>query len=210
MTKLAGDGRVFLTEQPSAGVDVPGDGQVWVKDDTPNVLKFTDDAGTDFTLATESKALTTLATEQTTTSGTSIDFTGIPSGVKEINFLFGGITGNGTSNFIVQLGDSGGIEATGYNSSCTTDGASVLATNGFVISSSTVAAQSSNGILTLKLIDAATFAWVGAGAINRSDGVAFTFGGYKALSAELTQVRLTTVGGSDTFDGGSTNISYSF
>ena len=80
MTKLAGDGRVFLTEQPSAGVDVPGDGQIWVKDDTPNVLKFTDDAGQDFDISQP----TTLGTEQATTSGTSIDFTGIPSGVKEI------------------------------------------------------------------------------------------------------------------------------
>ena len=56
MTKLAGDGRVFLTEQPSAGVDVPGDGQIWVKDDTPNVLKFTDDAGQDFDISTATAA----------------------------------------------------------------------------------------------------------------------------------------------------------
>jgi hypothetical protein len=42
------------------------------------------------------------------------------------------------------------------------------------------------------------------------DGDTFTGSGAKDLSAELTQIRLTTVGGSNTFDAGSVNIQYSF
>lgn len=42
-------GVVFLTEQAAAEADVAGKGQLWVLTATPNVLKFTDDAGTDWT-----------------------------------------------------------------------------------------------------------------------------------------------------------------
>lgn len=41
-------GVIFLTEQAAADADVAGKGQIWVLTATPNVLKFTDDAGTDF------------------------------------------------------------------------------------------------------------------------------------------------------------------
>ncbi len=43
---------IVFDEQSSAPVtSVGGDGQLWVRDDTPNVLMFTDDAGTDHVLA---------------------------------------------------------------------------------------------------------------------------------------------------------------
>jgi hypothetical protein len=38
---------LFLNEQAAADADVAGDGQIWVKSDTPNTLYFTDDAGND-------------------------------------------------------------------------------------------------------------------------------------------------------------------
>ena len=44
---------IFINESAAASADVAGDGQVWVKNETPNVLYFTDDAGTDFQVATE-------------------------------------------------------------------------------------------------------------------------------------------------------------
>ena len=49
--KLTVEGSVSLDEISSAGTDTAGYGQVWVKDDTPNILKYTDDAGTDFNVA---------------------------------------------------------------------------------------------------------------------------------------------------------------
>lgn len=48
---LTGLGTVSMTEQAAANADVAGDGQLWVKTATPNQLWFTDDAGTDFQLA---------------------------------------------------------------------------------------------------------------------------------------------------------------
>jgi hypothetical protein len=46
-----GMGTISMIEQAAANVDVAAEGQVWVKTATPNQLWFTDDAGTDFQLA---------------------------------------------------------------------------------------------------------------------------------------------------------------
>jgi len=48
------------------------------------------------------------------TSNTSIDFTSIPAGVRRITVMFDAVSTSGTSNWLIQLGDSGGIENTGY------------------------------------------------------------------------------------------------
>jgi len=41
------DDNIFIKESASADADVAGDGQLWVKNDTPNNLYFTNDAGND-------------------------------------------------------------------------------------------------------------------------------------------------------------------
>jgi len=50
--KVGTAGSLFLLEQTIAPSDKAGYGQLWVKDDTPNTLWFTDDAGTDTQLGT--------------------------------------------------------------------------------------------------------------------------------------------------------------
>jgi hypothetical protein len=47
---LVDSGALRLTEQAAAVTDVAGIGQLWVKDDAPNTLWFTDDAGNDVQL----------------------------------------------------------------------------------------------------------------------------------------------------------------
>jgi len=49
-TKFRMTGSIFLLEQAAAIADEVAYGQIWVKNDTPNTLWFTDDAGTDFQL----------------------------------------------------------------------------------------------------------------------------------------------------------------
>ena len=71
------------------------------------------------------------ATAKASTSGTSIDFTGIPSGVKRITVMFNGVSTNGTSDYLVQIG-SGSVVASGYSSTST------LVGNGTVIAGTTV------------------------------------------------------------------------
>jgi hypothetical protein len=55
-----------------------------------------------------------LATAQASTSGTSIDFTGIPAGAKRITVMFSGVSLSGSASYLFQLGDAGGFETTGY------------------------------------------------------------------------------------------------
>ena len=55
-------------------------------------------------------------TAQNSTSGTAIDFTGIPSWVKRVTVMFAGVSTSGTSPILLRLGTSGGIEITGYAS----------------------------------------------------------------------------------------------
>jgi hypothetical protein len=143
-----------------------------------------------------------------TTSGTFHDFTGIPNWVKKITIMFDGVSTNGTSNFLIQLGDVGGIEPTGYISS-----SHVVATgptfnsSGILIVVSRAAAENVYGIVTLDLLDAATFKWVSTSTLTRDDGLQLYEGaGYKATSATLDRLRLTTVNGTDLFDAGSINI----
>lgn len=152
----------------------------------------------------------TLGTPVASTSGTSIDFTSIPAGTKRITINFSGVSGSGTSNMLVQIGDSGGIENTGYASGATNDnGTRVTSTAGFVIISANAAGSLFSGRVTLELLDAANFTWVSAGQMcETGSGMDGESGGNKSLSAELDRVRITTVGGSDTFDAGEINITY--
>jgi hypothetical protein len=155
----------------------------------------------------------TLGTPVATTSGTSIDFTGIPAGVKQIIISFVGVSTNGTSNKLLQIGDSGGIETTGYTSnSHVFNGATIgfsTAASGYAIQS-IVASQQLNGSITLTLENSSAFTWAGTGLLcdTVAGDITFTTAGTKSLSAVLDRVRLTTSGGTDTFDAGQINIAY--
>ena len=145
------------------------------------------------------------------TSGTSIDFTGIPSWVKRITVMFNGVSTSGTSAQQIQIGTSGGIETTGYVGTGTTGatGASPTTTNftaGFGLNSSSVAAQSQQGIATIALLGSNT--WVFSFNGGRDNAVTAQGAGGKTLAGTLDRVRITTANGTDTFDAGSINILY--
>ena len=147
-----------------------------------------------------------LMTAQNSTSGTSIDFTGIPAGVERITIMFNGVSLSGTSALLVQIGDSGGIENTGYNSSaCNQAGTVTSSTAGFVLVGNS-AALTVSGILTLALLSSNT--WIESHSTKLSTTASGYGGGDKQLSDVLTQLRITTVNGTDTFDAGSINILY--
>jgi hypothetical protein len=153
------------------------------------------------------------ATAQASTSGTSIDFTSIPSWVKKITINFAGVSTSGTSNPIIQIGDSGGVEATGYLGASTalSNGATVNVLNyttGYGVNSAT-AGNLLHGSITLSQLSASAFTWVASGSLSTSNSAALvTTSGSKSLSAALDRVRITTAGGTDTFDAGSINILY--
>jgi hypothetical protein len=148
----------------------------------------------------------TLATAQTA-SGTAVDFTGIPSWVKRITVMFNGVSTNGSSAILIQIG-SGSISTTGYTS---VGGVLNFGTGSTQVSSSTsgfcihnVAAYSIQGHMQLTLVSANS--WVSSHVLFT--GQSGTGGGSVTLSGTLDRIRLTTVNGTDTFDAGTINISY--
>jgi hypothetical protein len=144
-----------------------------------------------------------------TTSGTSVDFTGIPSWAKRITVMFSGVSLSGTSSLLVQLG-AGSNEITGYVSTGQTltggvGGANQSSTAGMIIVDG-AAANVMTGHMILTHIGSNV--WVSSHAL-RATTVASVFGaGDKTLSGTLDRVRITTVNGTDTFDAGSVNILY--
>ena len=163
--------------------------------------------------AFEAAAGITLGTPVATTSGTSIDFTGIPSGTKKITINLESLSTNGASLPIIQIGDSGGFENAGYLGCASfisnVTPVSALQTAGFALVGGWSGTVIPHGSVVLSLLDAATYTWVSSSVLGRgvSLGV-YPGGGSKSLTAELTQVRLTTVGGSNAFDLGKMNIQY--
>lgn len=152
-----------------------------------------------------------LATPVASTSGTSIDFTGLPLGVKRVTVCFRGVSTDGSSPPLIQIGDSGGIEATGYlGSGSDLVGAIATAyTSGFGIGTAVAAGATLSGAVTLTLENATSNTWVCAGIVARADGAQTYFvAGWKPLSTVLDRVRITTVNGTDVFDLGEINVVY--
>lgn len=147
----------------------------------------------------------TLGTEQATTSGTAKDFTGIPAGTKRIVVMFVGVSLDANDNLLIQLGDAGGIEATGYTATST----AVSSTVGFIVTNNTTSARTHHGAVTLSLEDSSDFTWVSSGNVMTSEPGICSSAGSKSLSAELTQIRITNTGAPSNFDAGAVNIQYS-
>ena len=145
------------------------------------------------------------------TSGTSIDFTSIPSWVKRITVMCNGVSTNGTSNLQIQIG-SGSITNTGYisngfGSTTASLQGTASSTTGFLLMSANAAAATWYGIVSIGLLNASTNIWASSGSIGRGDSaVAMVSSGGVTLSGTLDRVRITTVNGTDTFDAGSINI----
>jgi len=147
----------------------------------------------------------TLRTAQASTSGTSIDFAGIPSWVNRITVMFNGVSTNGSSDPLIQLGDAGGIETAGYVAHSSDRGADVTSTAGFILTRASVASSALYGIATICKLSGNL--WVSSANISITDLVSSSVGS-KTLSDTLTQLKITTVNGTDVFDAGSINISY--
>jgi hypothetical protein len=153
----------------------------------------------------------TSGTVVASTSGTSIDFTGIPSWAKRITVMFSGVSTSSTSNLLVQIGSSSGIENTNYFSAAgvTVAGAgnAVNFTTGFGMEFAGAATAIRHGTCELALFNANL--WTQSSNISLSDSARANFSaGTKSLSGVLDRVRITTVNGTDTFDAGSINILY--
>jgi hypothetical protein len=150
----------------------------------------------------------TSGTAQASTSGTSIDFTSIPSWVKRITVMFNGVSTSGTSFYLVQVG-SGSITNTGYTGQCTTFAGSASAMSiGFTVENNITAANTHYGQVVLTYFGSNTWVETGLVANQAATQTGSSSAGAIALGGTLDRVRITTVNGTDTFDAGSINILY--
>jgi hypothetical protein len=147
-------------------------------------------------------------TSVASTSGTSIDFTGIPSWVKRITVMFNGVSTNGTAMLLSQIG-SGSVTTSGYVSAAAYTGASTggaTSTAGYILTAAAGATNTAIGSLVITLLGSNL--WICSSVLARQDGYANSAGGTVTLGGTLDRVRITTVNGTDTFDAGSINILY--
>jgi hypothetical protein len=169
------------------------------------------DTGRVLTAATARAENVVLVTQVSLNGLQTYDFTGLPSWVKKITMTVNAVSSSGNDLIAVLIGDSGGIETTGYNGSIiSVSGATPGSSNSdgglyFITSNSSTAIH--NGVITIDRHDTSNNVWAMAINMGRSDTGGGTFGSkLKALTATLDRVRISVAAG--TFDAGTVAISY--
>jgi len=144
----------------------------------------------------------TFAAEQASTSGTAIDFTGIASGANQIVIWFEGVSFTAGDDLLVQIGDSGGVETSGYVSASGYASGDRSSTAGFIIYNG----NNFDGVMVLYRVSSDGTHWGASHDVNASN-VGISGGGSKTLSAELDRVRVTR-SSSASFDAGAIRLAY--
>ena len=153
----------------------------------------------------------TSATAQSPTSGTSFSFTSLPAGLSVIHVCLADLSCNGSGeNFLLEIGDSGGFETSGYLATVThlQAGAGQGGTNStaaFLIAQGPGASDVVGGVLTL--VHLGSNLWSMGGVVKTSASYTNHTGGTKTLSAELDRINIKT-SGTNTFDAGTVNLIY--
>jgi len=131
-------------------------------------------------------------------SGTAVDpVLTIPATATRLWIMFDAVSLNGTDDLLVQIGDSGGIENTGYVSGSRETAAS--STAGFIMFVGN-ATRAATGIM--HLVKGAGNQWFESHNIY-SPTISSGGGGSKTLSDTLTQIRILP-SGANSFDGSGT------
>jgi hypothetical protein len=148
----------------------------------------------------------TSGTAVASTSGTSIDFTGIPSWVKRITVMFHNVSTNGTSNIQVQLGSTT-FTTSGYTGGAwSANTSNTVNSSGFLICSVNATSRTYSGVMIINTMGSNL--WAEMNILFDSTNNANNGSGSVTTSGTLDRVRITTVNGTDAFDGGSINILY--
>lgn len=192
-----------------------------IKDKAPLVNPvFTNPSGTTQTAGDNSTKLATTeyvdrkfksGTAVATTSGTAIDFIGIPSWAKRITVMLNAVSTNGTSSPLLRVGTPGGIISTGYTSdTVSTTGAGVSGSNTTtgvsLVSVGHQATYSYTGAITLELLS--DNLWVIVGTLNIYQVAVCSLSSKINTGVALDRIRITSSNGIDQLDGGSVNIMY--
>ena len=145
-------------------------------------------------------------------SGTSVDFTSIPSWVKRITLILNGVSTNSTSMILFRLGTGGTPATSGYTGAASNVGSndntssSSNSTAGVPISGYDITVGSTfYGNVVFTNISGNT--WLCSGVVTGGTSVGMLAGSI-ALGGVLDILRITTAGGTAAFDAGTINIMY--
>lgn len=189
------------SEATQAVVKVSGVDQLFIKDTGALEVRTAGAADKEVCVMGQSKLSSAVA--QASTSGTSIDFTGIPAWAKRVTVLFNGVSTNGTGGVLVQLGTSAGVVTTGYVGAAG-GGTPTATTAGHLIYGGAVAAITHQGAVTFFLLTGTS--WIGSGSIALDNASVTSASGSRVnLPGVLDRIRVIA-GSSDVFDAGSVNI----
>jgi len=149
----------------------------------------------------------TYATAQTTTSGSAARTFTAPFTPKRATIILDGVQLSSSAVLRVRLGDSGGVETTGYIANSTTVATSGVITNttnttAFVVDATTTGFQTSGNLI---LTNVTGNKWILSGAVGHSGTTTpIVAAGSKTLSDPLTTIELTPSTGN--WAGGQINV----
>lgn len=135
------------------------------------------------------------------------NFTGIPAGVRQVTVMLDELSMSGADDLLIQLGDSGGIETSGYISRSVWTNASE-STEGMIIRGQN-SADKWTGSMTFTRVHTTNRFIQSHTVIDPDQNEQRIGAGSKTLSGELTQLKVKP-SGSNTFDGGSVSIAWSY
>lgn len=151
-----------------------------------------------------------VGTAVNSTSGTAIDFTGIPSWVKRITLMLSGVSTSGSVSLLLQVGTSSGVQTSGYAGGLSSGNSAIVTSalsSGFLVSNNNASTSVNHVVATFVNISGNTWMMNAIGQKSDTTGYGFTAGSV-TLSAALDRIRTTTANGTDTFDAGTINILY--
>ena len=188
----------ILNASASGGLVTAGDASA--------TLELQSDGTTKFTVAPTGAYGTLLSGAVTAMSGSSVNISGIPTWAKRVTLLLSAVSTSGASALQVKLGTTSGLESTGYTNATSELLAGVTSsfniTNAISIENNTgnlSAAATRRGALVL--YNYSGNEWVYTSSIGSStNGLSFITNGGKTLAGALSQLTLTTINGTDTFD----------
>jgi hypothetical protein len=152
---------------------------------------------------------------QSTTSGSIVSFTGIPSWARRITVMFREISTSTVGGSLqIQLGTSSGYEtsdyygAFGYSNSGGGAGAGAWSSAMVVGAGDGASGITYNGSIILTRLSPSSNAWTGQSIVSERIGetLLWTGAGSKSLAGTLDRISVSTTGG--TFTAGSVNVMY--
>ena len=160
----------------------------------------------------------TLGTSQSLT-GSTVTFSGIPTGVRQVEVMISGVSLSGTAGFRLRLGTSGGLATSGYtsNTKCIYNdsggGGNIIgdySNTGFICLLWNGVDYLGNGTFTLTNVTGNTWVVTHTFGVYLSTDTSISMlsagGGNVVLGGTLDRVALLPVSG--TFDAGTANILY--